>query len=326
MKALVIHQPGDLNSLRVTEVATPSPSADRVRVRVKAAGLNRADILQTRGLYPAPPGVSTQIPGLEFAGEVESVGPDVTLWKPGDRVFGLVGGGAFAEFVVVPEGVLARVPNRLDDLQAAAVPEAFITAQDALETQGKLLPGQTVLIHAVGGGIGSAAVQVAHAMGCRVLGTSRTADKLERLRPLGLDLGIDTSKHNFAQVVKDQTGGSGVPVVIDFLGASAFAANIEALAVRGTLVLVGQLDGSSASVELRALMAKRATVVATTLRSRPLVEKVEVTRRFVESVVPWLDAERVRPVVDQVYPFEQVSLAVERMLSNLGFGKVVLHL
>ena len=327
MKAIVITRPGDLGSLQVREVATPEARGDRIRVKVRACGLNRADLLQARGLYPSPPGTPADIPGLEFAGEVESIGPDaIGPLRIGDRVFGIVGGGAFAEYVVSPERLLAPIPPGLDFDSAAAVPEAFITAQDALETQGSIRSGDSVLIHAVGGGVGTAAVQVAHAMGCEVYGTSRTAEKLAKVKPLGLDVAIDTSVEDFARVVLERTNGTGVRVVIDFLGASALASNLEALAIRGRLVLVGQLAGSSASLDLRPLMTKRLTMVGTTLRARPVEEKIAATRRFAESVVPWLERGVVKPVIDRVFAFEEIAQATERMSSNLGFGKVVLRL
>ena len=327
MRAIVIARPGDPGSMEVRELANPEAQADRVRVRVKASGLNRADLLQARGLYPAPAGAPVDIPGLEFAGEVDALGPETTgSLKVGDRVFGITGGGAFADYVICQERTLATIPEGLDFDRAAAVPEAFMTALDALETQGSLKPGESVLIHAVGGGVGSAAVQLARLMGCRVLGTSRTKEKLEKAKVLGLDVAIDTSAQDFAEVVREQTRGQGVQVVIDHLGAPALAANLASLSTRGRLVLVGQLGGSAASVDLRTLMTKRITVVGTTLRARPVEEKIALSRRFAESVVPWLARGDVRPIVDQVFALEDVRLAVERMSSNLGFGKVVLRL
>ena len=327
MKAIVITRPGDLDSLEVREVAKPEAVGGLVRVRVHACGLNRADLLQAQGRYPAPPGYPPDVPGLEFAGEVESLGPDaVGPLKIGDRVFGITGGGAFAEFVTGPAGMLAGIPDNLDFEAAAAVPEAFLTALDALETQGRARPGDRVLIHAVGGGVGSAAVQIAHAMGCEAFGTSRTAEKLERAKTLGLDVAIDASRENFAEVVRDRTGGGGVSVVVDFLGAPALAGNLASLAIGGRLVLVGQLGGSTVELDIRQLMTGRITVVGTTLRGRPIEEKIALTRRFAGSVVPWLGRGLVRPVVDRVYPFAEIRSATERTSSNLGFGKVVLRL
>jgi NADPH2:quinone reductase len=327
MRAIVITRPGDLHSLEVREVATPEARGDQVRVRVRACGLNRADLLQAKGQYPAPPGVPAEIPGLEYAGEVDQVGPNASgMIKVGDRAFGIVGGGGFAEYVVTHERLAVPIPGHLDFEAAAAVPEVFITAHDALDHQGRIRAGERVLIHAVGGGVGTAAVQVAHAMGCTVFGTSRTLEKLDQARPLGLDVAIDTSREDFAEVIRDRTGGQGVHVVIDFIGAPALASNLASMATGGRLVLVGQLGGSEASLNLRTLMSKRASVIGTTLRARPLEEKIAATRRFADVVVPWLERGLVRPIVDQVFGFEEIGAAADRMSSNLGFGKVILRL
>ena len=326
MKAVVIARPGGPEVFEVREVPTPEASGDRVLVRVRACGINRADLMQAKGHYPAPPGEPANIPGLEYAGEVEALGPGCTgPLKVGDRVFGIVGGGGLAEYVVAHERMAVPIPANLDFEQAAAVPEAFLTAHDALETQGGLRPGQRVLIQAVGGGIGSAAVQVAHAMGCTTFGTSRTAAKLVKAKALGLDVAIDASREDFAAVVARETGGAGVHVVMDHLGGPALADNLAALAVRGRLVVVGLLGGPEAPINLKTLMARRLTIVGTTLRARPLEEKIEATRRFAERVVPWLARGAVRPVVDRVYPLAEVRDAVARVSSNAGFGKVILR-
>jgi NADPH:quinone reductase len=283
--------------------------------------------MQCRGMYPAPPGAPADIPGLEYAGEVDALGPDISgPLRPGDRVFGIVGGGGQAEFVLTHERMAVPIPKDLDFVEAAAVPEAFITAHDALLTQGRLSPGERVLIHAVGSGVGTAAVQIAHAMGCIVFGTSRTAAKLERAKALGLDHAIDTSREDFAAAVRSQTGGAGAVVVIDFLGGPALAGNLAALAPRGRLVLVGLLGGSNAPLDLNLMLRKRLTIVGTTLRARPLEEKIAATRRFAEQVVPWLERGIVRPVVDSVFSFEDVHAAQARMESNEVFGKVILQL
>jgi putative PIG3 family NAD(P)H quinone oxidoreductase len=289
--------------------------------------LNRADLLQCKGVYPAPPGSPADIPGLEYAGEVDVLGPDVVgPLNVGDRVFGLVGGGGQAEYVVTHERLVARIPRDLDFVEAAAVPEAFITAHDALVTQGGVLPGERVLIHAVGSGVGTAAVQLAHAMGCEVWGTSRTADKLEKLKPRGLDHGIDTSHEDFADAVRASSGGRGVDVVIDLLGGVALERNLAALAPKGRLVLVGLLGGSQAPLNLNVMLHKRLTMIGTTLRARPLEEKITATQRFAAQVVPWLERGLVRPIVDSVFPFQEVRAALGRVESNQVFGKVVLRL
>ncbi len=272
-------------------------------------------------------GRPADIPGLEYAGEVDALGPDVTgPLKPGDRVFGIVSGGGQAEFVLTHERLAVPIPPNLDFVEAAAVPEAFITAHDALLNQGDLSPGERVLIQAVGSGVGTAAVQVAHAMGCTVFGTSRTAAKLEQAKPLGLDHGIDTASEDFATAVRSQTDGEGVHVVIDLIGGSALAGNLAALTPRGRLVLVGLLGGSNAPLDLNLMLRKRLTIVGTTLRARPLEEKIAATRRFAAQVVPWLARGTVRPVVDSTFAFEDVHAAQSRMESNQVFGKVILRL
>ena len=327
MKAIVITGKGGAEVLEVREVSTPEPRGEQIRVRVRACGLNRADLMQCRGMYPAPPGAPADIPGLEYAGEVDALGPDVTgPLKPGDRVFGIVSGGGQAEFVLTHERMAVKIPPNLDFVQAAAVPEAFITAHDALLNQGRLEPGERVLIQAVGSGVGTAAVQIAHAMGCTVFGTSRTAAKLQQARDLGLVHGIDASREDFAATVRSQTDGAGVEVVIDFLGGSALAGNLAALAIRGRLVLVGLLGGSNAPFDLNLMLRKRLTIVGTTLRARPLEEKIAATRRFANQVVPWLARGTVRPVVDSAFAFEDVRDAQARMESNEVFGKVILRL
>jgi putative PIG3 family NAD(P)H quinone oxidoreductase len=327
MRAVVITKPGGLDSLEIRDVPTPEPRGDQIRVRVRACGLNRADLMQARGHYPAPPGAPADIPGLEYAGEVDALGPDVIgPIKVGDRVFGIAGGGGQAEYVVIHERMAVPIPENLDFEQAAAVPEVFLTAHDALETQAGVKPGERVLIHAAGSGVGTAAVQLAHAMGCTVFGTSRTAEKLEQSKALGLDYGIDTRAADFAEAVRKHTGSAGVHVVVDLIGAAAWAGNIAVLAPQGRMVVAGLLGGHATTLDLGALVRKRLTVVGTTLRARPLEEKIAVTRRFAERVIPWLERGLVRPVLDRVFPFDEARAAEERLESNVGFGKIVLRL
>ena len=326
MKAIVITRSGGAEVLEIQEVPTPEPLGDQVRVRVRACGLNRADLMQCRGYYPAPPGAPANIPGLEYAGEVDAVGPGcVGPLKVGDRVFGIVGGGGEAEYLVTHERMAVPIPANLDFEQAGAVPEVFITAHDAIATQARTRPGETVLIHAVGSGVGTAALQIARAMGCKVFGTSRTPAKLVKAAELGLDLGIETPGENFAEVVMANTDGRGVDVVIDLVGAPVFAENVKAMAVCGRIVVVGLLGGGTGTVNFSDLMRKRLQVIGTTLRARALEEKIVATRQFAETVVPWLARGSVHPVVDQVFAFADVRSAQARLEANLGFGKVVLR-
>jgi putative PIG3 family NAD(P)H quinone oxidoreductase len=326
MNAIVIKGIGGSEVLEVREVPTPEPRGDQIRVKVRACALNRADLMQCRGYYPAPKGAPADIPGLEFAGEVDAIGPDCAgPLKPGDRVFGIVGGGGQAEYVVTHERMAIPIPDNLDWERAAAVPEVFLTAFDALETRGGLGSGESLLVHAAGSGVGTAAVQLAKAMGCRVLGTSRSAEKLQAAAALGIDVGIDTSSQDFAEVVLEETNGEGVAVVLDLLGAGALAGNLRAVATLGRIVVVGLLAGGTGTADLATLLRKRVTMVGTTLRARPLEEKIAVSRLFAARVVPWLERGLVRPVVDRVFPFAEVRAAQERLESNLGFGKIVLR-
>ena len=329
MRAVVITSHSGVDGIGVLEVESPStPMADRVRVRVHAAGLNRADILQRRGHYPAPPDYPQNIPGMEFAGEVESIGDAVRAWKVGDRVFGIIGGGAQAEFVVVPESNLAPIPAVLDWVQAGAMPEVFITAHDALFTRAGLHMSERVLIHAAASGVGTAAIQLGHASGATVYGTSRTADKLERIRELNLGLDASVAVGNtpakFVEAVQDWTAGAGVDVILDLVGSNYFAANLDALASRGRLICVGTMAGAKSEIDLGPLLRKRATITGTMLRGRSIEEKAEATRLFASAVLPLVSRGAIRPVIDRVYPFDEVRNAHERMESNLSFGKIVL--
>ncbi|HYN84872.1 MAG TPA: NAD(P)H-quinone oxidoreductase [Pyrinomonadaceae bacterium] len=328
MRAVVIASHGGVESLEVREVARPEATADRVRVRVRAAALNRADLLQRRGRYPAPPGSPQDIPGLEFAGEVESRGPEARAFSLGARVFGITGGGAQGEYVVVPETAVAEIPPNLSYEEAAAVPEVFITAHDALFTQAGLAAGESVLIHAVGSGVGTAAAQLARASGAAgVYGTARTADKIERAREYGLDDGfvVGRDPSEFAAWARERTGGRGVNVVLDLVGASYLAANLEALAARGRLMLVGTMAGASAPLDFGAVMRKRLRLTGTVLRARSTEEKARAVRLFAAHVVPLLARGRLRPVIDSTFDLDAVRAAHERLESNATFGKVVLR-
>ncbi len=324
MKAVVITTPGGPEVLEVREVATPEPVGDWVRVRVRAAGLNRADLSQRQGYYPAPAGSPQDIPGMEFAGEVDAVGPLVSTWKPGQRVMGIAGGGAQAEYIVAHEGMLVEIPENLDFIQAAAIPEVFMTAHDALFTQAGLQMGERVLVHAVGSGVGTAAVQLAKAVGATIYGTSRTESKLERAKALGLEVGLSAT--NFAQEIAQLTNGAGVHVIIDFIGADYMAQNLDALTSWGRLIFLATMGGAQASVDLRKVMGKRIQIRGCTLRTRTLEEKLAVTRRFATQVVPLLADAKVIPIVEEVFPLHEIGKAHEAMADNRNFGKLILRI
>lgn len=328
MKAVVFGGKGGPEVVSLQEVPDPSPQRGEVLVRVRAAALNRADLLQRRGLYPPPPGYREDVPGLELAGEVARVGEGVTAWRPGDRVMAIASGEAQAEYALASERMLMRVPDGLSLEDAGAFPEAGVTSHDALFTLGGLRPGWPVLVHAVGSGVSTVALQIAKAAGASVIGTSRTADKLERAKALGLDHGILVGKEEprFADEVKRLTGKKGVPLVLDFVGGPYMAENVAALATGGRIVNIGTMGGPKATVDLGALMRVRGTVVGTVLRPRPLDEKIAATQAFARDVLPLVAAGRVKPVVDAVLPAAEARQAHERMERNESFGKLVLRL
>src|SRR5688572_3220742 len=328
MKAVYIRSFGGPENLEIREVPRPpEPAANDVLVRVRAAGLNRADLLQRRGHYPPPAGYSPNIPGLEFAGEIAVVGEGVpTEVKAGERVFGFTAGEAQAELLSLDHRLLARIPSNLSFVDAAAVPEAFITAHDAVFTQAGLMDGETLLIHAVGSGVGLAAVQLAKRAGAKTIGTSRTADKLERAREAGLDEAILTGENaEFSSILRSKNG-DGVDVILDLVGGGYFRENLECLRPKGRLMLVGLTSGSKTEFDLSVALSKRLKIIGTVLRGRSPDEKAEATRRFADEVVPLLARGEVRPNIDKVFPMERAAEAHEYLESNRSFGKVVLEI
>jgi NADPH:quinone reductase len=325
VKAIVIPEYGAPEVLSLRDIPDPAPGPEDLVVGVRATALNRADLLQRRGLYPQPgPKPEFEIPGLEFAGEVLATGARVVSFAVGDRVMGLLAGGGYCEKVVVHERLASRIPDALSFEDAAAIPEAFITAHDAL-LQCSLVCGETVLVHAAGSGVGTAAIQVAKAMGASlVLGTAGSADKLAAAKKLGLDVGINYKDEKFADAVAAATGGRGVDVIIDFIGASYLEGNIRSLAEKGRMVVVGLMGGFSGELPLGPLMQKRLTVRGTLLRSRSLEEKAAATRLFEKSVLPHIASGRIRAVVDKVLPMAEAAEAHRLMESNANFGKIVL--
>ncbi|MBI4539127.1 MAG: NAD(P)H-quinone oxidoreductase [Gemmatimonadetes bacterium] len=324
MRAIVIREPGDPSVLELGEMERPEPGRGEVLVRVRASGVNRADLLQRRGLYPAPPGVPERIPGLEFSGRVEELGPGATRWTVGEAVMGLVGGGGYAEFVVVHEREAVRVPANVSAEDAGAIPEVFMTAYDALLRQIGLTAGETVLIHAAGSGVGTAAVQVARVAGARTIGTSRTAAKVERAKELGLDVGIVVADDSWPAAVLEATGGRGVDVVLDLVGGAYLDGNLRALAPLGRQIVVGLTSGRKAGLDLGRLLSKRLTLVGTVLRARPLEEKIALAREFEDRAVPLFETGRLHPVIDGIYPVWEAAAAHTRMEADENFGKIVL--
>lgn len=321
MRALVVEG----GALPLRERPTPEPGEGEVRVRVRAFGINRADLLQRQGAYPAPPDAPADILGLEVAGEVDALGPPGGTggWAVGERVMGITAGGAYAEYVVVPAGHLVPVPEGYSLVEAAAIPEAFVTAYDALE-RGRLAAGEWVLVHAVGSGVGTAVLQLAQTRGARCVGTSRTRAKLHQALALGLDVGIDTSTDDLVPDVRRATG-DGAHAAVDLVGGALFPKTLEALRPRGRLVLVGLSAGRRTELDLGLVLRRRLSIEGTVLRSRSRVEKDEVMAQFRAAVLPLLEARTVRPVIDRVWPFTEVEEAHAAMAANATFGKLVVE-
>lgn len=325
MRAVVITRPGEPEVLEIAERPVPEPADGEVRVEVRAAGLNRADLLQRAGRYPAPAGAPADIPGLEFAGEIDALGPGVTGWRRGERVFAIAAGGAQAEYLCVPASTLARIPDSLDWVDAAAVPEAFITAHDAMVSQGALGRDERVVVHAVGSGVGLAAAQLANALGALVFGTTRTEEKLDRARVAGVEAGVvlTDGPEPLAAAVGAWSGGVGADMVLDLVGGDYVPAGLAALAPRGRLILVGLVAGRRAGIDLGMLLSRRLSIRGTVLRSRSVAEKAAATAAFANDVIPLLASGRVRPILDRAYPLEEIRAAHTLLESNDTFGKVV---
>ena len=317
MRAISITKPGGPDTLVLVEKPTPEPARGEVRVRIRATAINRADLLQRMGTYPAPFDAPPDIPGLEIAGEVEALGPDVQRWEVGDRVFGLVGGGGYAEAVTSHERALAKIPDGISFEHAAAIPEAFITAYDAM-MQANLRTGEVMLVNGCGSGVGTAAIQLGRALGCTVVGTARTADKISRCKALGLDVGVVAENGRFADKIPAPA------VIIELIGGDYFAEDLRCIQLKGRIVIVGLLAGGKTEADLGAILRKRVQVTGTMLRARPLEEKIAAMRVFENQVVPLLARGTIKPVIDRVFPLAKAGEAHEHMASNQGFGKIVL--
>ena len=328
MKAAWIASFGGPEVLEVREVNRPQIDSAQVLVRVRASALNRADLLQRQGKYPPPPGYPVEIPGMEFAGEISEISPAVRKWKPGQRVFGLLGGAGQAEFVATHEDLLAEIPNEMSWTDAAAIPEAFITAHDALWTQAQLRPGEKVLINAVGSGVGLAAVQLVRAMRAVPFGTSRTADKIEQAKAHGLENGL-VVRENFDELVtaaEQWTAGKGINVVLDLVGGPYVKTCQKLMAGKGRMMLVGTVGGGNYELDARSMLSKRLTVRGTVLRARSLDEKIQVTRLFAQEVVPLFAQGLLRTTIDSTFKLDEIAKAHARLESNESAGKVVIEI
>ena len=324
MRAVVITRPGGPEVLEITERPSPEPGLNQVRVRVVASALNRADISQRLGRYPAPAGSPQDIPGLEYAGVIDSCGESAAMWHIGDGVMGITGGGAHAEYLCVHEREVMRAPSGIPLERAAAIPEVFATAYDALFTRLNLKPGETVLIHAAGSGVGTAAIQLARLAGVRTVGTSRSQDKLDRCLQLGLDVAYRIQSVDWAEHLMASAPGIIVSGVLDLVGASYLKQNLDVLAPRGRMVSVGLAGGAKAELDMGIVMRKRLTIVGTVLRARPLEEKIAIARELSSHIVPAFETGQLKPVIDRIISFDDIANAHQAMESNETFGKIVL--
>jgi putative PIG3 family NAD(P)H quinone oxidoreductase len=320
MKAILFDQPGEPEVLRYDNVPDPQPGTDELLVRVHATAVNRADLLQRRGGYAPPPGASP-ILGLELAGEVVQPAGE---WLIGDRVMAVVTGGGYAELTAVPVGMAIRIPARFSYQEAAAIPEAFLTAYLNMFTLGRLQPGEVILIHAGASGVGTAAIQLARAAGARVMVTAGSDEKLALCRELGAELAINYTSESFVERVQAASGGRGADVVLDFVGAPYWDSNMAALALGGRLMLIGLLGGSRGQLDLGMMMGKSLTVAGTTLRRTPLQQKVALTQAFSEFALPRFERAELRPVIDRILPIAQAAEAHRVLEANSNAGKVVL--
>ncbi len=324
MRAVIVVQPGGPEHLQIAQVPVPPLQPGSLEIDVVACALNRADLLQRRGAYPPPKGES-EILGLECAGVVRRVLGETGSFRVGDRVMALLSGGGYAERVVVPHGQALPIPSCLSLEQAAAVPEAFLTASEALFTTGELAAGQWVLIHAAAGGVGSAAIQLARATGARVLACVGSSEKAAWVRTLGAEVAVNYREQDFEAVVAAQTGGRGVDVVLDFIGAAYAERHQRCLAEAGRWVVLGMLGGSEARLDLARVLRRRLRIAGLVMRSRTQADKAAIVQRFEARFSAQLAQGALAPQLDRVYALADVRAAHERMEQNLNLGKIVLR-
>ena len=322
MRAVVLTEFGEPDVLRIADIGVPTPADDEVLVKVVATALNRADLLQRRGLYPNPFAAEHNVPGMEFAGTVVAAGRHATRWKAGDQLMGIVSGGAYAEYLTIPADQAMRTPRGMALVDAAAIPEVFITAWDALVLQGGLTPGGRALVHAGASGVGTAAIQICRAMGAWIAVTCST-NKVQACRDLGANLVIDYSKDDFAAAIAQATAGKGVDVVLDVIGGDYTVRNVACLALKGRIIQVGTMAGPSTNFNVASLMPKRASITGTVLRPRPPAEKIAVSRAFADALLPDFDAGVLRPIIDTRFTLEQIVEAHRHMEANANIGKIV---
>ncbi len=324
MKAIMLDGFGGPEVMRLGEAALPEPAAGQVRVKVAATSVNRADTVQRRGNYPPPPGES-EILGLEVSGTVDGVGADVTAWRPGQRVMGLVAGGGYADYALAYAGHLMPIPETLSFEEAACIPEVYITAYLNLFLIGQLGAGATVLLHGGGGGVNTAGIQICRALvpDCRIIVTASTG-KVDRVRQLGADEVIDYRQEDFAKAVRRLTGDHGADLILDHIGAAYLAGNQAALAVGGRLVEIGLMGGAVGEINLGLLLVKRQRIIGSVLRALPVADKAAVTAAFVEKLMPFFERRAIVPLIHRVFPLSAAAQAHSEMENSRHFGKIVL--
>ncbi|MGO1074072.1 NAD(P)H-quinone oxidoreductase [Inquilinus sp. CA228] len=323
MTAIVIQAPGGPEVLQPATLPVPAPGAGEILIKVAAAGVNRPDVLQRKGMYNPPPGASP-LPGLEVAGTVAALGPEVTGWSVGDPVCALVSGGGYAEFCVAPAPQCLPIPKGLSAAEAAGLPETLFTVWTNVFERGRLQTGERFLVHGGSSGIGTTAIQLAKAWGAIVFATAGSAEKCRACRDLGADVAIDYREQDFLAVVKEKTGGRGVDLILDMVGGDYVARNIDALAMDGRQVSIAFLKGSKVEIDLQKVMAKRLTLTGSTLRPRSIAEKGAIAAALQAEVWPLIEAGRVRPVIHATFPLAQAAEAHALMESSAHVGKIVL--
>lgn len=323
MYAITLPQWGGTEVLTMSDVPLPALNADEILVKVRAVGLNRADILQRRGLYPPPAGAS-DIPGLELAGQIVEVGAAVTQLQPGQRVFGLVSGGAYADYVAMDAQCALLIPEDWSYEYAAAIPEAFMTADETLFQLARLAADESVLIHAGGSGVGSAAIQMAHSIGATVYTTAGSAEKVARAEALGATAGVVYKTADFAEVILELTEGAGVDVIEDFIGASYLARHLKLLKTGGRLVLVALMGGYKADIQLNTVLSKQLYILSVLMRSRPMTDKRIIAQRFAQRWLPLLQQGRLKPIIDRQFALQEIQAAHQYMEDSQHFGKIVI--
>ncbi|XGC81141.1 NAD(P)H-quinone oxidoreductase [Bdellovibrio bacteriovorus] len=323
MLAVEVSTPGGPEVLKLVERPRPEPGLKEVVIEVHAAGVNRPDCAQRQGTYPPPPGAS-DILGLEVSGKVVALGKEVKRWKVGDFVCALVNGGGYAEYVAVPEGQCLPIPDDLDLVHAAALPETFFTVWTNVFESAGLKNGESILIHGGSGGIGTTAIQLAHAFGAKVFTTVGKEESVAQCKELGANVVIEYKKEDFVTVIKDQTAGKGVDVILDMVGGEYFRRNLTCLGLKGRLVQIATIQGAAVELDLRVMMAKRLTLMGSTLRPRSSEEKTRIADSLLQRVWPLLNDGRLQPVIYKTFPLNQVKEAHELMESSAHTGKIVL--